>query len=80
MINQSSAPQPQFASVENHIIGSNLVALEAAKEEALSLGYHVVIATDRLCGEARNVGRDIVKYVVTCRFQNCIFVFETLRT
>ncbi|XP_022669757.1 uncharacterized protein LOC111263009 isoform X2 [Varroa jacobsoni] len=61
VINQSSAPQPQFASVENHIIGSNLIALEAAKEEALSLGYHVVIATDRLCGEARNVGRDIVK-------------------
>ncbi|OQR68947.1 glycerate kinase-like [Tropilaelaps mercedesae] len=61
IMNRSSSISIPTAKVENHIIGSNVVALEAAKQEALSLGYHVVVATDRLIGEARNVGQGIAK-------------------
>lgn len=47
----------------NHIIGSNEVALDAARLTALSLDFHTIVATDRLTGEAREVGRKIVKIV-----------------
>ncbi len=43
---------PLFARVENHIVGSNGSALQAAASEARRLGYQPLILTSRLTGEA----------------------------
>ncbi len=46
-----------FSRVENIIIGSNRIALEAAAQEASALGYSAEILTDSLSGEAREAAR-----------------------
>jgi hydroxypyruvate reductase/glycerate 2-kinase len=46
-----------FERVENIIIGSNRIALAAAKERADSLGFHTEIISQEISGEARDVGR-----------------------
>ncbi len=47
---------PLFKKVTNLIIGSNRIALEAAKTAAEGLGYATLIITDRMEGEAREMG------------------------
>jgi hydroxypyruvate reductase len=47
---------PRLARTSTHIIGSNRVALAAAKEKAKALGYAVEIASSTMAGEARDVG------------------------
>jgi hydroxypyruvate reductase/glycerate 2-kinase len=46
-----------FQNVHNIIIGSNLIALNAAKETARSLGYRTEIISSGISGEARDVGK-----------------------
>ncbi|TSA49952.1 glycerate kinase [archaeon] len=46
-----------FARVTTTIIGSGLVAAEAALSEARELGYHALLLTTTLEGEAREVGK-----------------------
>jgi glycerate-2-kinase len=48
---------PCFRKVENTIIGGNQDALEAAKIEALRLGYEAEIISAEITGEAREAGR-----------------------
>lgn len=48
-----------FERVQNHIIGSNLIALEAARQQAEIEGFSTRIINDKLQGEAREVGREI---------------------
>lgn len=48
---------PLFSRVENHIVGSNAQALEAAADEARRQGYTPLILTSRLQGEARQVAK-----------------------
>lgn len=49
---------PVFDNVRNVIVGSNLLALEAAKNEALSLGYETEILSSTVEGEASAVGQN----------------------
>ncbi len=46
-----------FSNVENIIIGSNKIAIEAAKQKAEKLGYKTKIITDEMKGEAREAGK-----------------------
>jgi len=46
-----------FESVENIIIGSNRIALNAAKEKAEDMGFHAEILSSELAGEAREAGK-----------------------
>ncbi len=46
-----------FGNVENIIIGSNKIALRAAKEEAEEMGLHAEITSSELMGEAREAGK-----------------------
>ena len=46
-----------FQRVENLIIGSNRLALDAAAREARSLGYRTLVLTTTLQGEAREVAQ-----------------------
>jgi hydroxypyruvate reductase len=48
---------PIFEKVRNFVIGSNLLALEAAREEAERLGYHALILSSMVEGETREVAR-----------------------
>lgn len=48
---------PVFEKVSNVIIGSNILALEAAAREAESLGYTAVILSSMIQGETRDVAR-----------------------
>lgn len=50
-----------FSRVENIIIGSNRIALEAARQEAGALGYSAEILTDSLSGEAREAAKWLYK-------------------
>lgn len=48
---------------DNYLIGDNTMALSAAKKEAESLEYLTIIASSRLTGDARSIGKDMVKIV-----------------
>lgn len=48
---------PLFAGAENIIIGSNRIALNAAKQKAEETGFVTEIISSELQGEAREVGR-----------------------
>lgn len=52
---------PVFSSVENTIVGTNSLALGAAKEKAAALGLEVEVLTSELKGEAREAGRWLAK-------------------
>jgi glycerate 2-kinase len=58
---------PAFDKVENIIIGSNGVALEAAKKHAESLGFDVEILSSEIRGEAKEVGQELAKKAVGIR-------------
>ncbi len=46
-----------FQTTQNVLIGSNAAALQAAAEKARQMGYHTVILTSQLVGEAREVAK-----------------------
>ena len=48
---------PIFEKVSNVIIGSNILALESAAEEAEKLGYETVILSSMIEGETKDVAR-----------------------
>lgn len=50
-----------FEQVDNFLTLSNLTALEAMRKKSEELGYDVTIYSDRLQGEAREVGRWLVE-------------------
>jgi len=51
------AGDPAFERVHNLIIGSNILALEAAEENARTLGYRTLILSSMIEGETRDVAR-----------------------
>ncbi|MFV0605545.1 MAG: glycerate kinase [Niabella sp.] len=57
---------PCFNNTFNFIIGNNLLALQAAKNRAINLGYETFVMENALQGEARTVGKkiagDIINY------------------
>jgi len=55
---------PAFENVENIIIGSNRIALDAAKQRANQLGLQSEIITSELTGEARDAGRWLAKKAI----------------
>ncbi len=70
---------PAFERVTNRIIGSNILALEAAAREAESLGYHTLILSSSIEGETREVarvhtaiGREILKTGRPIRRPACV--------
>jgi len=50
---------PIFKNVTNRVIASNILSLEAMRRKALDMGYHALILTAFLEGEAREVGKVI---------------------
>ena len=48
---------PLFRRVHNHVIGNNAVAVERMATTADALGFHPVVLSTTLTGEAREVGR-----------------------
>lgn len=52
----SSHNEIPFDHVQNYLIGSNLTALQAAEASAAQLGYSTFILSDRIQGEAKEVG------------------------
>ena len=46
-----------FAKVYNYLIGSNILALRAAEEEAISLGFNTLILSSSITGETREAAR-----------------------
>ena len=48
---------PVFERVHNIIVGSNILALEAAREKARELGYRTMILSSMVEGETREVAR-----------------------
>lgn len=63
-----------FQNVKNIIIGSNKIALNAAKQKAEELGLYSEIISSELTGEARDAGRWLAKRVEefkSLRVQGC---------
>jgi len=52
-----------FNNVENIIIGSNRIAIDAAKNRAEESGFHTEIISSELAGEARGVGKWLAEEV-----------------
>jgi hydroxypyruvate reductase len=48
---------PVFSRVRNRVIGSNLLALQAAREEAEAMGFTALILSSRVQGETKEVAR-----------------------
>lgn len=55
---------PLFRNVENLIIGSNRIAVEAARIRAEELGFPAEVLTTELRGEAREAGRSLARKAV----------------
>jgi hydroxypyruvate reductase len=58
--NSSETPQPGdkiFEHVQNLIVGSNRLAVDAAAEKARALGYHTLVLSTFIEGETRDVAR-----------------------
>ncbi len=58
--NVSETPKPGdpiFARVQNLIVGSNRLAVDAAARQARSLGFRTIVLSTQLQGEAREVAR-----------------------
>ena len=51
---------PIFEKVQTHIVGDNALAAEAALQTAISQGFHAMILTTFLQGEAREVAQMLV--------------------
>jgi glycerate 2-kinase len=49
----------ELSSTSHLLVGTNLLALEGAAREAQRLGYHTIILTSHLAGEAREAARVI---------------------
>jgi hydroxypyruvate reductase len=66
-------PKPQdviFERVHNHLIGSNILALQAARKEAVSLGFNTLTLSSSIVGETREAARfhaAIAKEVISSR-------------
>jgi glycerate-2-kinase len=48
---------PVFATLTTVLIGTNAAALEAARKHAEQLGYHTLVLTSQLTGEAREIAK-----------------------
>jgi len=53
----------EFEKVTNIVIGNNRLALNKAKEKAESLGYHTLILTSMLEGEAKEVAKVVASII-----------------
>jgi hydroxypyruvate reductase len=60
IVDTPKAGDPIFQKVQNLLIGNNHVALVAAKEKAEALGYHTLVLSSSIEGEARKVAIDHV--------------------
>jgi hydroxypyruvate reductase len=58
---------PLFRRVDNVVIGNNAIVVEAAASRAAALGFHPHVLTRALCGEAREVARDLVALAADVR-------------
>lgn len=58
---------PHSKSCQNHIIGANRVALDAAADKATELGYEVVNMGSENCGNARNHGATLAQKLASLR-------------
>jgi hydroxypyruvate reductase len=54
---------PIFQKVQNLLVGNNQLAVAAAKEKAEALGYHTLILSSSIEGEARKVAMDHVAMI-----------------
>jgi hydroxypyruvate reductase len=61
-----------FERVTNLVVGNNSVIARAAVERARALGYDPVLLTRALQGEAREVGRDLVRRARQLRPPACL--------
>jgi len=60
---------PLFALVRNIIVGSNGMAIRAAKDRAVELGFDTTVVTSELQGEACESGRWLARMVLEGRIQ-----------
>lgn len=51
---------PVFKNVQNQIIGSNTIALQAAAAKAIRLGYQLAVVNGGMQGDAASLGRELV--------------------
>jgi hydroxypyruvate reductase/glycerate 2-kinase len=60
---------PVFRRIDNRVISSNRLALDAAKDTAEAMGFETEILTSEISGEAREVGRWLALKVISARNQ-----------
>lgn len=56
---------PVFVRVQNQLVGSNFIALQAAYSQLEAEGFFVKIINPKVQGEARNVGLEMARYLKT---------------
>ena len=66
---------PLFQQVHNFIIANNTLACTAIYEKAKNLGYHPLILTTEITGEAREIGPKILKTIQNQNRQNKYTLF-----
>jgi len=71
----------ELRNVDNILLLNNQVALEAMKKKALLLKLKAVILTNKLNGEAKSVGKKLLKSINKYKNKNCfLFAGETTVT
>ena len=61
-----------FEKVDNVLIGTNYLSLQAARKKAESYGYHTVILSSQIIGEAREVARVLCGIAKDARKQDLL--------
>jgi glycerate 2-kinase len=71
--------EPELEASTVFLVGTNLLALQSASEEASRLGYHPLVLTSHMAGEAREaarllaaVAKDVTAWGVPCERPACI--------
>ncbi|WP_200762852.1 glycerate kinase type-2 family protein [Nitrosophilus alvini] len=62
-------PKAPKKKIKHFLIGSNKKALEAAKQKAVYLGYRTFVVTDKMCGEAKDVGAKIAQKALNTKYK-----------
>jgi glycerate 2-kinase len=66
---------PIFNNVYNFIVANNEIACKAAEKKANELGYKTTLLTTKLTGEAREIGKFLVKKAIDYRTSKKNFAF-----
>lgn len=67
---------PLFSRVTNTIIGNNQIALQAAAQQAATVGYHTQIIPQLITGDATAAAKELVAQALACKGNKPVCILQ----